>query len=349
MYLRYTIVPRAEQNMAAAASTREVRARRVSASLRLNPPMLDSIMEITLLLHLSSKTCASSSYKYGKCFKPHKMEPESILTADWLDLIFENQNKEYGAYRLRKGYPASLAKSLAWVMLIPVALCMLHFIDPRFFSGARRTAVPPLVQDTMRIIEVALSKAIPIRTPSLAPRPRRPVPPPTILEVPVFSRLNPAPPRMAEQWHGDDPGPGAANDSRAGEGEGLNGSAPMQDKAPGGARSAGAAEGPLAASEVIPQYPGGLQALSRFLTKNLRAPKSQEDSPASVRVLVQFIVDKTGQISGVEILQSGGEDFDREVMRVVHKMPVWSPGMQNGQRVCVYFRLPVIFQVASEN
>ncbi len=298
--------------------------------------------------HLNDQTCASSSYYHGKCPKPNKMEPESILAADWLDLLFEHQNKEYGAYPLRKGYPARLAKSLGLVMLLPIALFMLNLWDPRFFSGSRQGAITPLVEDSLRIIEVVMPKPIPIKAQPPSPRPVRAVQPTHDLQVPVLTRPEAVPLKPTEEPQGVQPGP-------AGPSGGLTGLAtPGEDSGLGteagaGTKPAGGSESPLGISEIMPEYPGGLQALSRFLTKNLHAPKTQEDSAGSVRVLVQFIVDKTGQISGAEILQSRGEDFDREVMRVVHKMPAWRPGMQNGQRVCVYFRLPVIFQMTTDN
>lgn len=68
-----------------------------------------------------------------------------------------------------------------------------------------------------------------------------------------------------------------------------------------------------------------------------------------VRVLVNFVVDKDGTISHIELMQSGGSDFDNEVKRVMAKMPHWKPGRQNGRSIAVYYKLPVVFQSPGDN
>ena len=65
-------------------------------------------------------------------------------------------------------------------------------------------------------------------------------------------------------------------------------------------------------------------------------------------VRTSFIVNKIGQIEAVKIIGSGRPDLDKEVMRVINKMPIWKPGIQNGSPVSVYFNLPVTFLGAEE-
>ena len=60
-------------------------------------------------------------------------------------------------------------------------------------------------------------------------------------------------------------------------------------------------------------------------------------------VVAQFVIASSGKIEGIEIVQSGREDLDHEVLRVVSKMPHWKPGMQNGRAVAVYYKVPVTF------
>src|SRR5687768_18040209 len=95
----------------------------------------------------------------------------------------------------------------------------------------------------------------------------------------------------------------------------------------------------------MPEFPGGKAALQRFLIKHLRVPDEGLEPVSRISVEVQFIVDKNGSITGMEILRSGGELFNKEVLRVLQKMPVWKPGRQNGMEVRVYFKLPVTFQI----
>ncbi|HTS43329.1 MAG TPA: TonB family protein [Puia sp.] len=59
---------------------------------------------------------------------------------------------------------------------------------------------------------------------------------------------------------------------------------------------------------------------------------------------MQFVIDKEGAVDGIELVQSGGQVFDAEVIRVMKKMPRWKPGIQNGNKVAVYYNLPVVFR-----
>ena len=65
-------------------------------------------------------------------------------------------------------------------------------------------------------------------------------------------------------------------------------------------------------------------------------------------VKIRFIVNADGSISGFDVIESGGDDFDKEVIRVLKKMPHWIPGKSNGHDVSVYYEVPVKF-VADDN
>lgn len=90
------------------------------------------------------------------------------------------------------------------------------------------------------------------------------------------------------------------------------------------------------------QFPGGKEAFAKFLRKNLIAPVELEAGEKKV-VLVHFRVSEDGTVSKVEILQSDGEDYSKEVIRVLGKMPEWVPAMQNGIKVATWFTQPVSF------
>jgi protein TonB len=104
----------------------------------------------------------------------------------------------------------------------------------------------------------------------------------------------------------------------------------------------------LKTADVMPEFPGGLEALKRFLGKNLRMPSEDQAPETAIRVVAHFVVDKDGSISAVDLMQSGGKAYDNEVKRVLSKMPHWKPGMQHGKPVAVYFYLPVVFQSLSD-
>ena len=91
----------------------------------------------------------------------------------------------------------------------------------------------------------------------------------------------------------------------------------------------------------MPEFPGGVEGLKRYLLRNLREPEGLQPGEKVV-VLIRFVVDKDGSIDEATIVQSGGH-FDQEVLRVIKKMPRWKPGIQNNRFVAVYYTLPVTF------
>ena len=92
----------------------------------------------------------------------------------------------------------------------------------------------------------------------------------------------------------------------------------------------------------MPQYPGGIKALLAYLKKNLHAPDAVEEGK-QVSVKVKFVVNYDGKLESFKVIESGGEVFDNEVLRVLQKMPLWIPGRSNGENISVYYTVPVRF------
>ena len=90
--------------------------------------------------------------------------------------------------------------------------------------------------------------------------------------------------------------------------------------------------------EEMPEYPGGLTALSQFISENL--PNTQEQG----KVYVQFIVNKDGSISHVKVLRSNSEKLSEKAIEVIQKMPAWKPGKQRGVPVKVAYTIPIEFK-----
>jgi periplasmic protein TonB len=91
-----------------------------------------------------------------------------------------------------------------------------------------------------------------------------------------------------------------------------------------------------------PEFPGGQEALMKFLSRNLDTPDELESGDKKM-VRARFKVDVDGRVSLVEIVQTGGALFDKEVIRVCKKMPRWKPAIQNGEAVPMSYVLPVTF------
>jgi protein TonB len=95
--------------------------------------------------------------------------------------------------------------------------------------------------------------------------------------------------------------------------------------------------------EVMPHFPGGEEALFRFLRNNVRYPAAAREAGISGTVFLAFVVERDGSITDVEVLRGVGGGCSEEAVRVVKMMPVWNPGIQSGRYVRVKFTMPVKF------
>lgn len=98
--------------------------------------------------------------------------------------------------------------------------------------------------------------------------------------------------------------------------------------------------------EEMPDFPGGVQALMDYLSKNVRYPAEAHAIGAQGRVIVSFIVKKDGSISDTKVERSVNPYLDKEAERVIAAMPKWKPGKQRGQAVNVKFSVPVSFKLS---
>ena len=98
--------------------------------------------------------------------------------------------------------------------------------------------------------------------------------------------------------------------------------------------------------ETMPEFPGGQQALFKYLSENVKYPVIAQENGIQGRVICQFVVNKDGSIVDVEVVRSGGDaSLDKEAVRVIKSMPNWKPGKQRGKAVRVKYTVPVNFRL----
>ena len=101
--------------------------------------------------------------------------------------------------------------------------------------------------------------------------------------------------------------------------------------------------------EQMPQFPGGEAALMKYLQSHINYPPMAAENNVQGRVVVQFVVDKTGKVGEVKVVRSVDKDLDKEAVRVCKSLPKFTPGRQNGQPVSVWYTLPVTFKLQGTN
>ena len=94
-----------------------------------------------------------------------------------------------------------------------------------------------------------------------------------------------------------------------------------------------------------PEYPGGMEALYKYLAENIHYPEQAKNDQIQGRVVISFVVEKDGGISDAKVVRGIGGGCDEEALRVVNAMPKWTPGKMRGEVVRVNFHLPITFKL----
>lgn len=97
--------------------------------------------------------------------------------------------------------------------------------------------------------------------------------------------------------------------------------------------------------EEMPKYPGGMDAMMRYLARTIKYPLEAQRTKTEGRVIVQMIVDKNGKVTSPRIVQSVSPELDAEAIRIINNMPEWVPGKQKGKNVSVKYTLPIMFRL----
>lgn len=97
--------------------------------------------------------------------------------------------------------------------------------------------------------------------------------------------------------------------------------------------------------EQKPQFPGGEAALLKYVSEHIRYPAMAQENNIQGRVVVQFVVTKTGAVGEVKVVRGKDPDLDKEAVRVVKSLPKFVPGKMNGHAVNVWYTLPIQFKL----
>ncbi len=101
--------------------------------------------------------------------------------------------------------------------------------------------------------------------------------------------------------------------------------------------------------EQMPVFPGGDRAMMEFLAQNIKYPTTAQEHNIQGKVVLQFVVTKTGEIGEVKIVKPVDPELDAEALRVVKLLPKFIPGKSEGKDVAVWYTLPVYFKLSDDD
>ncbi len=273
------------------------------------------------------------------------MAKTELTSKEWCDLIFDERNKNYGAYQLRKG----LAHRNLVALIITIILAAMVIILPMLISLMPEAEIQ---EEEFRVTELATLEEAEVKDENLVKKVDLAPPPP-----PLRSSIKFVPPVIAKDSEVNEADEMKTQDELSKTNVAISIADVKGNDEIHGADIADVKQVVVQAApkevddkiydvvEEPPLFPGGETALYKWLNDNLNYPRISQDNGVQGRVFVRFVVTQNGSISDASVIRSLDSYTDKEALRVVRAMPRWNPGKMNGVAVKTYFVLPITFRL----
>ena len=278
------------------------------------------------------------------------MSQIDLIDNRWSDLMFENRNKEYGAYVLRRQTTARNIKSIITVLII-FALVMAYMIAKNAYDDYQKahqaqTQVTELTALTETKKEAKVERKEIVKQEKVEQVVEK-VKSSIKFTAPVIKKDDEVRPedemKSQDEIMNSKVAVGFANVIGNDEsGEVLKAKEALVTEP---VKPKEEENKVFDVVEQMPSFPGGMAALMAYLQKSIKYPPVAEENGIQGRVVCTFVVERDGSVTDVRVAKSVDPSLDKEAVRVVSAMPKWIPGKQNGQSVRVKYTLPVTFRL----
>lgn len=258
------------------------------------------------------------------------------------DVVFDNRNKSYGAYQIRRDYDRNLILIMLGLLFsVGIISGAVHFLSGNTMLSKEvviPTTEPGVLPPTEIMIEMKIEPKV-----KEDPKPSGNSGP-TIENLPLVvtdEKDNESKSPTQDDLEKSKSGSSTTNPTVGGFGTGTEGAGSSGDDSP-------------AVDEIVhdftqyeAEFPGGTAALNKFLFSKIRYPEISIANGSQGKVFVRFVIGKDGAIENAIVVKGvvGAPELDAEALRVVKLMPKWKPAKHNGKVVKSYFNLPVHFQL----
>lgn len=274
------------------------------------------------------------------------MSKLDIFRKEWLEVVFADKNKSYGAYQLRKSNAANTSKALVIGSIVFLVL----FFAPKIYGLIEGSIAQDAEQEKAQ--EVVLAPPPPVNPETPPPPPVEP-PPPKVDQVkmppPIVKPDNEVrdEPPTVEKLKQADPGQreikGDPNQSDlvvigpVGEGPKREEAVAVEDNT----------VYDFVSIEKQPDFPGGMAKFYSYVGKSLKYPSMAVENNVQGKVFLSFVVEKDGKLTDIVVTRGIGSGCDEEAVRVLKSSPRWTPGIQNGKPVRVKYNININFTLAN--
>ena len=282
----------------------------------------------------------------------------NLSSREWCDLVFEGKNKDFGAYVIRTESSKRHNKAVLWTLIGAIIFSLMvwgivktnQYLDEKKLAEKGEQMGVTIVM-TQEADETKQREVIEETKPEEPAEVELQTYQATELQIVEDEKVNPEDKILSQDEKMDAEG-------FAGSVTNSNGSTDLNDIKEHIGEVVVEEHKPVEVNkpeeiprlvEQMPQFPGGEAALMKYLSSHINYPTMAAENGIQGRVVVQFVVDKTGQIGEVKVVRSVDKDLDKEAVRVCKSLPKFIPGRQNGHAVSVWYTLPVNFKLQGTN
>ena len=275
-----------------------------------------------------------------------------LSSSEWIDLIFEGKNKDFGAYELRKASAKRHNRAMLVILIVLLAVALLGLLANTVLQSAEARPEDQIEQAIIDYSadeqeeeeEEEVQERVEEQQPEALPEEILNTVKATELQITKDEEVVEEIKSQDELKETDtavgttdfDKGTDDLNVVRVHKEEII-----VEEKKPEPVDDDKVFE----VVEQKPQFPGGEAALLKWVSEHIRYPAMAQENNIQGRVIVQFVVTKTGDVGEVKVVRGKDPDLDKEAMRVVKSLPKFVPGKMNGHSVNVWYTLPITFKL----
>jgi len=274
------------------------------------------------------------------------MEPNYSNTS-MLDILFENRNKSYGAYVLRRDHNEPVVRAMLITFSAVFLLLFSNFLAEKFKTVHKIIDGGDVVVQTKEIQPT-------ITTPKPKPEPKpiqqkaeaRATPTVANTEPRIVAQNNSPTDSMPSPQDFEKYESGLTNNTTAALGMGVgNGTGTASTLEGSSSKETAASSEIIDWTEDMPEFPGGERKLKEFLAHNTVFPDKERELGIEGKAFIRFVVNEDGSVTNAEVLKTDSKGFGRSALQVVSMLPKFKPGKQGGKPVKVHYVLPFTFHV----
>jgi len=282
-----------------------------------------------------------------------------LSSREWCDLVFEGKNKDFGAYVIRTDSPKRHTRAVIYTVLGALLVGLLAFGLIKVNEYIEQKRIADMAEQEEVLIDMSQEAEEPEEQQERLEQPKPEVLPEEVLKSVKVTELQIVEDdkvkkedeiKTQDELKETETAFGQKDNEKGTEDRNVTRTlkeevvvekkveAPKEVK-----------EEIFRSVEQMPQFPGGEAALMKYLQSHINYPPMAAENNVQGRVVVQFVVDKSGKVGEVKVVRSVDKDLDKEAVRVCKSLPKFTPGRQNGQAVSVWYTLPVTFKLQGTN